>query len=635
MADKEIIIEKLEFPENIRRRPGKEIGSTEKPDVLLREVIDNSIDEIYGCSTCDSIYVVTKDMNGWNLVADNGRGIPIKIKEGTSITMTELATCHMDAGSKFNKMGMVAVGQNGHGIKATNALSNKFLVLSRITKDNYDKSIPEVKKCWELYNNSTELFYYIYFEKGYKKSEGANTKASLEEGFGIKFPNGMSTITAFQPDETIFNKVVCEFPSRNLKYLNFIAKTAYGKEKVNVTLNESPIQEDYEPLSNVFTKEIKTLDGYVIKFIVNFEFDKNLNVVEVTGSVNSLPVDRGIHIDLIKNAYVNALSSYFNITHGYLFYGIKLNVIVLAGEVDFSSQTKERLTYLAGTYSRDINTINELSKGFNSIFKANEEDWKGHVERLEALYESLRQISVIDEIKSKVQIASENRNSYRSNMPSNVDDATSSDRSQCSLYIVEGQSAGGNMVKARDRRFDAIFYLRGKPMNGVMSEKEQLWENKEMKAIINAVGCGMDEYQVVDNPPFSKIIIATDADADGRNIASMLIAFFCARMPSVVRAGLLYVVDTPLFIQGDTCAYLGDDIDRVIDKTKPFTRIKGLGELDPEELEYYIFNKTTRRLIRITMENAKTAIDLMTSTFARKALLVSNHIIKDPYGVGV
>lgn len=633
MADKEIIIEKLEFPENIRRRPGKEIGSTEKPDVLLREVIDNSIDEIYGCSTCDSIYVITKDMNGWNLVADNGRGIPIRMKG--SITMTELATCHMDAGSKFSKVDSVAIGMNGHGIKATNALSNRFVVLSKITENNFDKSIPEVRRCWELYGGKEEIFYFIYFEKGYKKNEGANTKKNLEEGFGISFPEGMSTVTAFQPDETIFTKVACEFPSRNLKYLNFIAKSLYNKGKLNILLNGEPIHEDYQPLSNVFTKEIETNEGYKIKFLVNFEFDKNLNVVEVTGSVNSLPVDRGIHIDLIRNAYTNALSNYFGITHGYLFYGIRLNVIVLAGEVDFSSQTKERLTYLAGTYSRDIDTITELSKGFNTIFKEHEEDWKGHVQRLEILYESMQQISIIDQIKSNVQIASNNRSSYKSNMPANVDDATSSDRSQCSLYIVEGQSAGGNMVKARDRRYDAIFYLRGKPMNGVMSEKEQLWENREMKAIINAVGCGMDEYQVVENPPFSKIIIATDADADGRNIASMLIAFFCARMPAIVRAGMLYSVETPLFIQDGKFAYLGDDVENIIDKSKPFSRIKGLGELDPEELEKYIFDKENRRLVQITMENAKTAIDLVTSTFARKALLVSKQIIRDPYNVGV
>lgn len=634
MADKEIKIIQLEFPDNIRRRPGMFIGSIENPSVLLREAIDNSIDEIYGCSTCDTIFVDTKSSD-WNIVADNGRGMPItKTDEG--ITMAEMAVSRVNAGSKFDKKNDVAVGMNGVGIKATNALSNKFLILSKLTDKKVENSISLVKDYWYGNDNrNSECFYFLYYENGIKIEENCLTNFEIKEKFSIDFPSGMSTITAFQPDDTIFSKINCDFPSRNLKYLNFIGKSLFNKGEVKILLNGEQLHDDYQPLSNVFTKEIETRDGYKIKFLVNFEFDKNLNVVEVTGSVNSLPVDRGIHIDLIKNAYTNALSNYFGITHGYLFYGIRLNVIVLAGEVDFSSQTKERLTYLAGTYSRDIDTITELSKGFNAIFKEHEEDWKGHVQRLEALYESMQQISIIDQIKSNVQIASNNRSSYKSNMPANVDDATSSDRSQCSLYIVEGQSAGGNMVKARDRRYDAIFYLRGKPMNGVMSEKEQLWENREMKAIINAVGCGMDEYQVVENPPFSKIIIATDADADGRNIASMLIAFFCARMPAIVRAGMLYSVETPLFIQEGKFAYLGDDVENIIDKSKPFSRIKGLGELDPEELEKYIFDKENRRLVQITMENAKTAIDLVTSTFARKALLVSKQIIRDPYNVGV
>lgn len=121
--DKEIKIVQLEFPENIRRRPGMFIGSVETPSVLLREAIDNSIDEIYGCSTCDKIFVDTKSSK-WNIVADNGRGMPItKTEEG--ITMAEMAVSRVNAGSKFDKGNEVAVGMNGVGIKATNALSNK------------------------------------------------------------------------------------------------------------------------------------------------------------------------------------------------------------------------------------------------------------------------------------------------------------------------------------------------------------------------------------------------------------------------------------------------------------------------------------------------------------------------------
>lgn len=635
VQDKEIDIVKLEFPDNIRRRPGKEIGSTENPNVLLREAIDNSIDEIYGCSTCNFIYVKTKESNGWNIVADNGRGIPIRIKEGLDITMTELAVSHMDAGSKFNKRDSVAVGMNGHGIKATNALSNEFVICSRITEQNFDKSIDIVKTLWEASEEKKELFYFIHYQKGIKQEEGADTAETIKNKFSIDFPTGMSTITAFIPDDTIFKKTEVDFPSRNLKYLSFIAKTFYKKENVRVELNGNLLTESYEPFSNLFIRDITSITGYTIHCIVNFEFDKNLNNIDISGSVNSLPVDRGVHIELIKNAYRTALQQYFKISHNYLLYGIKLNIVVLAGEVDFSSQTKERLTYLSDIYSGDMSAIQELQKDFNKAFSENQQEWQGHVDRLNELYRSMVQISTIDRIKSMVNIATENQNKYRSSMPANVDDATSDNREECSLYVVEGDSAGGSMLNARDRRTDALFYLRGKPLNAVTIDQESLLNNREMNAIISAIGVGVDEYQIVDNPHFGKIIITTDADADGSNIASMLIAFFCARMQALVQSGRLYVVQTPLFIQGDKVAYLGDDIDSIIDKKQPFTRIKGLGELDPEELEKFVFNKESRKLLQITMENAQTAIDLMTSTYARKTLMVEKRIVRDPYNCGI
>lgn len=627
--DKEINIVQLKFPDNIRRRPGMFIGSVEEPSVLLREAIDNSIDEIYGCSTCDTIYVDTKSSK-WNVVADNGRGMPIKMAEGGEMTMAEMAVSRINAGSKFNKGDEVAVGMNGVGIKATNALSNKFVILSKITKDNYTTSKEFVS---EVYTGAPETFYYLYYEKGIKKEEGTIYHKEVKDKFGFDYPDGMSTVTAFIPDETVFRKTDIKLPSRNLKYLSFIAKEVYHKDNIHIILDGSPLQDHYKPFKFVSVVTITGYEGSKSTWILNYEYDKDMNMVDISGSVNSLPVDRGIHIDIMQLGYKQAIKNYFNVDHGYLMYGIHLNVIVLAGEVDFSSQTKERLTALPGIYRGYPEANDALAKGFYEGFKQDPEGWQGHVDRLNELYKSMVQISTIDRIKSMVNISSEDTKAYRSHMPSNVDDATSGEREKCSLYIVEGQSAGGNMVKARDRRYDAIFYLRGKPMNAVFADQDSMLNNREMNSIISAIGIGVDQYQVTDNPHFGKIIIATDADPDGLNIASMLIAFFCARIQKLVKAGMLYVVQTPLFIQGDKVAYLGDDVDSVIDKTKPFSRIKGLGELDPSELEQHIFNTNTRHLLQITMENAQQAIDLITSTYSRRMLMVEKGILRDPYKV--
>lgn len=611
------------------------IGSVENPSVLLREVIDNSIDEIYGCSTCNRVYVDTRSTE-WNVVADNGRGIPIKLTE-EGITMTKLATSRMNAGSKFNKTDEVAVGMNGVGIKATNALSERFVICSKVTEQNARLSIPEVEATYNQLAGAEELFYVLEYAKGIELLESCMTRPDIISTFGFEFPEGMSTITAFIPDAEIFRSIKIELPSRNLRYLNFIASAVYGKQSLDIVLNGSALTDVYTPFRDVFTcKDIVGFDGTSkATFIINFEEDKNLNNREVSGSVNSLPVDRGLHIDLVELAYKEALKDYFKIDHDYLMYGIKLNAIVLAPEVDFSSQTKERLTMLKGFYKGCEEAVKPLKKAFIDAMAKNHELWAEHVVRLEELYKSMVQISTIQKIKNLVNISSENDRRYKAQMPVNVDDATDSDRSKCSLYIVEGQSAGGNMVKARDVRYDAIFYLRGKPLNAVHVDQDTLFENKEMNAILNAIGIGVDEYQVLDNPHFGKIIIATDADPDGLNIASMLIAFFCKRMAALVRAGMLYVVQTPLFIQGDKVAYLGDNVDEIIDKSRPFSRIKGLGELDPSELEEHIFDQNKRRLLQITMENADTAISLMTNTLARKNLMVARGIVADPYNCGV
>lgn len=163
--DSEINIIKLDWNVAIRTRPGMYIGGTENPSVLLREAIDNSIDELYGYSSTSRIFIRTSSENTrWNIVSDDGRGIPIIWDEKYKMTKTQLAITSIHTGSKFNKTD-VAIGLNGVGISATNALSERFVMLSKITKDNYNKSINDVK---ELYNAGTceEIFYCIEYSRG-------------------------------------------------------------------------------------------------------------------------------------------------------------------------------------------------------------------------------------------------------------------------------------------------------------------------------------------------------------------------------------------------------------------------------------------------------------------------------------
>ena len=215
-SDKDIEIVALKFPDTVRMRPGKLVGDTNNPDVILREAIDNAKDEAFGSSMCTKIYIDLKHgrSGGYYVVADNGRGIPITIDKETGKTKADLAVSTLDAGSKFSKNSVdeISTGTHGVGVSCTNALSKEFILLSWINKDNYSKSIDEVKETYQDNNSKdSEPFYYVYYQKGIKKEEGAYTKGTLTKKFGFDFPDGMHTIVAFKPDETIFDDVVSSY----------------------------------------------------------------------------------------------------------------------------------------------------------------------------------------------------------------------------------------------------------------------------------------------------------------------------------------------------------------------------------------------------------------------------------------
>ena len=628
--DKEIEIIHLEFPDNIRTRSGMFIGSTDNPDIILREVIDNSIDELFNCNHANKINIDTKSFDEWSVISDNGRGIPIQWDSEKEMTKAQMASSLVNAGSKFNKIGTVAVGLNGVGIKATNALSNRFVILSKITESNYKESIPEVESTYNQLAGTDELFYVLEYAKGIKIFEGGLAKTTIVEKYSIDFPAGMSTIVAFQPDDTIFTTVRSSYPKKNLYYLKTIFNKFYNKD-ISVILNGVEVANEFVPYKFEFLSEIisqKTKDK--IRFYITFDVDTNMNVTDYAGSVNSLVVDRGVHIDRARECYWSALKSKFGIEHDYITNGLKMLVIVLAGEVDFSSQTKERLVYLSGAKYEDCEPIRSE---FKRIFRANEQYFKEHVDRLNAYAESLTKISTITKIKNTIAMSSEMGDKIRSKVPKNVLDASSANRKECELLIIEGKSAGTQLRKKRDSKTQAIFFLRGKPLNAINADLDTLFANEEMKNIIIAIGCGVNEVHSLENPRYDKVILCADADPDGLYISSLMVGMFAKKMSFLIRNRMVYVLKAPLYKQNGKYYYLGDDMSD-FDKTKPFKRFKGLGEMSEEEVKECIVNKETRRLTCITEEQVQYALELLTSTTARKNLMIERGVLVDKYNVG-
>lgn len=627
----EINIVKLDWQEAIRTRPGMYIGGTEDPSVLLREAIDNSVDELYGSPTTNRVWIYTAGQ--FNVVCDNGRGIPIKWDEKYKMTSTELAVTSTHTGSKFNKSD-VAIGLNGVGLSATNALSTDFYMFSKITEENHDKSIPEVAETWKNRNPNEELFYYIYFQKGIKSGEGTITRSEIKNLIEVDIPDGMSTITAFKPDMSIFASSKCKVPIKNLSYVITILDKIYHRS-IDIEVNFESIKSNFTPYSLSFIKTIKgpSYNGaeQTPTFYVNFDVDRNMSVDDFSGSVNSLVCNRGLHLDIAKVAYGDALKSVYGLTSTNVLCGIHINCILVATDVDFSSQTKERCTRIE--HLPYIDLIHQLIPEFKKVIKENKDIFDDHVTRLNEYLASITKISTINKVKAAIGTVGSGGNRVQSKVPKSVRDAAVKNRNEAELFICEGRSASGSILNTRDPRTQAVFELRGIPMNSINRDLDEILDNEEMKSLISAIGAGVNEYFDINLARYGKIIIAADADPDGLKIASMIAGMIAKKMTFLIKRGMVYILRSPLFIQDGKYIYPEDTSE--LDQSKPYTRIKGLGELRDDQAETIITNPDTRRLHQLTLEDVETALSLLTMTSSRKQLMIDEGVVIDPFNIGL
>lgn len=439
---KEDVIEFLKPRDAVRRRWGMYIGDNSNANVLLREIIDNSGDEIsagYG----DSI-LVSGDFNGFCFVADNGRGIPIAMSpDKPGSTQAYLSISELHSGSKFSNTEVSRVGMNGVGSSATNFLSEEYWLLSRIGEHNYNKSIPDVEKAW---NNAGprskgDLYYFVKCVKGEKVLESAGRLGDIEKLMfkGIKdyqtVPRDLSTIVFFKPDPEIFESTKAEVPITNLQYFLMIQEKFYNR-KVSVFVDGKKINNTFKPFKYELVRNITPKDDSFNKQVgiyVTFEVDPKLgNKVEM-GSVNGLDVNQGQHITIAESCFKTALKDMYKIKHEYLLNGLRVCVILLAGEVMFDSQTKTRLKSITKVKVTDFG---DVVKDMEKIMKKNSDYWDLHVSKLNKLAESMKDIGAA-ELAEKMMDGASGVGLYRSknDLVPGFAEATGKDRMACELFL--------------------------------------------------------------------------------------------------------------------------------------------------------------------------------------------------------
>jgi DNA gyrase subunit B len=603
-ADSILVLEGLEA---VRKRPGMYIGGVNLRGLnhLIYEIIDNAVDE-HLAGYCSTIWV-TLEADGSCVVRDNGRGIPVEMhQKGLSAERIVFTTLH--AGGKFdNNAYKTAGGLHGVGSSVVNALSK----------------LMEIK----VYRNGK-----IHFDKYEYGKPVIELKNGLLPELGKTKETG--TEIRFIPDDTIFESIV--FKSDWLK--NRLHETAYLNPNltINFTDNRKKSKESttyHEPEGLIaYIKDLnqgkKTLfePVYVHGELDHMEIDLAFQYIDdfeenIHGFCNNIYTQEGgTHINGFKTKFTSLINNYArglgvlkekdnNFTGADTRNGMTAVIAVKCPEPIFEGQTKTKLASASVTKTVSKFVEQELELYFDRNLDV--------VKQILLCAEKSAKIRRAEE-KTKANLLSKPTFSFDSN--GKLKNCISKDPSISEIFIVEGDSAGGNAGTGRDRMYQAILPIRGKILNIEKATIDRVLANAEIKTMIHAFGSGFSEGYGndfdIEKLKYNKIIILTDADVDGRHITTLLLTFFYRFMPELINEGHIYLAQPPLYRVVDkkgAVEYLRDESELKLYERKhkkgtyTMQRFKGLGEMSSEQLWDTTLNPKTRSLKQVYIEDAKAA----------------------------
>ena len=584
-------IRSLDWKEHIRMRPGMYIGKlgdgSSADDgiyILLKEVLDNSIDEyVMGAGKSIDISIQGNKV----IVRDYGRGIPLgKVVDVVS---------KMNTGGKYDSRAFKkSVGLNGVGTKAVNALSNYFRVES--TRDGKSASAE--------------------FELGVLKNQDLLDDTSRRKG----------TKVSFIPDSKIFKnfRFRNEYVARMLKnyvYLNPGLTINFNGEKF---FSENGLKDLLEDNSKAEDRLYPTIHIKGDDIEVAITHSKTQYSEEYHSFVNGQNTTQGgTHLAAFREAFVKTIRDYFG--KNYDASDIRKSIIsaiaIKVMEPVFESQTKTKLgsTEMGGGLSTVRTFINDFVKTqLDNYLHKNANAAEAIQRKILQAERERKELSGIRKIaKERAKKASLHNKKLR-DCRVHFGDTKNNRNLETTLFITEGDSASGSITKSRDVNTQAVFSLKGKPLNCYGLTKKIVYENEEF----NLLQAALNIEESIEELRYNNIVIATDADVDGMHIRLLLITFFLQFFPEVIKEGHLYILQTPLFRVRNKkeTIYCYSDEERIyaIDKLKPkpeITRFKGLGEISPNEFKHFIGDD-----IRLdpVMLDAETTIEEMLSFYMGK-----------------
>ncbi len=598
-------IQVLEGLEAVRKRPGMYIGTTDVKGLhhLVWEIVDNSIDEALA-GFCDAIEIVINKGNSIT-VKDNGRGIPVGIHPKTGLSTVETVYTVLHAGGKFGGGGYkVSGGLHGVGASVVNALSSWTTVTVY-----HDGKIYEAK---------------------FKDGGHIDQKLTV---IGECDPNRTGTTVTFKPDADIFDTDIFDYETLMVR----TRELAFLNKGLKITLRDDRDEEDttgetfhYEggiseyvkylnknktPIQNDIIHLEGEDEGVFFEVAMQYNNGYQSNIYSFVNNINTH--DGGTHEEGVRRALTRVLNSYARKT-GMLKdkddplsgddvkEGLTMIVSCKHPNPQFEGQTKGRLG------NSEVRKLADkvFSEGFERYLLENPEEAKIIVEknmtaaRARVAAKKARELT---RRKSDLDVI---------NFGGKLVDCKDKDPSKCEIFLVEGDSAGGSAIKGRDSMTQAILPLRGKILNVEKARLDRALSNEEIRTIITAFGTGIGQDFDLKKLRYHKIVIMTDADVDGSHIRVLLLTLFYRFFRPIIEAGHVYAAQPPLFCikHGKTIKYVlnEEERDNYLASLNPntkyeITRMKGLGEMDAEELNETTMDINKRVLRKITLDDVMEA----------------------------
>ncbi|WBL21790.1 MULTISPECIES: DNA topoisomerase (ATP-hydrolyzing) subunit B [unclassified Zunongwangia] len=598
-------IQALEGMEHVRMRPSMYIGDTGVRGLhhLVYEVVDNSIDEALA-GHCDSIKVDINEDNSIT-VEDNGRGIPIDLHKKEGVSALEVVMTKIGAGGKFDKDSYkVSGGLHGVGVSCVNALSTHLK--ATVYRDG------------QIWEQEYELGKPVYPVKPVGETELSGT------------------LVTFKPDPSIFQQTL-EYSYETLA--KRMRELAYLNKGIKIVLTDKREKdENGEFLGEVFHSEeglkefIRFLDGTrdpIIADVVSMEGEKNGIPVEVAmvyndtfnenlhSYVNNINThEGGTHLSGFRRGLTTTLKKYadasgllekvkFEVTGDDFREGLTAIISVKVAEPQFEGQTKTKLG------NREVTSAvsQAVSEMLENYLEENPNDAKTIVQKVILAAQARNAAKKAREMVQRKTAMS------IGGLPGKLSDCSEVDPTQCEVFLVEGDSAGGTAKQGRDRNFQAILPLRGKILNVEKAMSHRVFDNEEIKNIYTALGVtiGTEEDTKALNLSklrYHKIVIMCDADVDGSHIETLILTFFFRYMKELIEQGHIYIATPPLYLvkkgQKKRYAWNEEERDAIAESYSggvQIQRYKGLGEMNAEQLWDTTMDPQHRKLRQVTIDN--------------------------------